>query len=62
VSGLLVPPGDPAALTTALAELASDAGRRRAMGERGRVRVRASYNLPESVERLRALFAGQMRA
>jgi glycosyltransferase involved in cell wall biosynthesis len=39
VSGVLVPPGDPAALSGAMTALLSDAGRREALGQAGRKRV-----------------------
>ncbi len=39
-TGILVPPRDPGALADAIMALAGDPGRRRAMGAKGRVRVR----------------------
>lgn len=47
--GVLVPPGDPAALAAAIARLASDAGARREMGEAGR-RAAARYSLEAMAE------------
>lgn len=44
VTGLLVPPGDPAALARAVGELLDDPGRASAMGERGRRRVRERFS------------------
>jgi glycosyltransferase involved in cell wall biosynthesis len=41
-TGLLVPPGDPAALAAALERLLADPARARAMGARGRARVFSS--------------------
>lgn len=43
VDGLLVPPGDPAALAGSIAILVSDEGRRLAMGRLGRQRIRAEF-------------------
>ncbi len=45
VTGLLVPPRDPAALAAALADLAADPDRRRAMGERARQAVSQRFSL-----------------
>jgi hypothetical protein len=43
VDGLLVPPGDPAALAGRILELLADDGRRREMGRLGRDRIRAEF-------------------
>jgi glycosyltransferase involved in cell wall biosynthesis len=43
-TGILVPPGDPAALADALETLLNDAGLRRRMGARGRERVRELFS------------------
>jgi len=43
-SGVLVPPGDAAALATAIGELAGDQARRRALGEAAKVRA-AAYSI-----------------
>lgn len=45
VSGLLVPPGDPYALATALVDVLSDAQRARAMGAAGRARIAQDFTL-----------------
>jgi len=57
VSGLLVSPADEAALADAITTLSADAELRRSMGERGRERVAAEFELKGSVASLRALFA-----
>lgn len=44
-TGLLVPPGDPAALARAIADLLSDASRRAAMGAAARRRVEALFSV-----------------
>jgi glycosyltransferase involved in cell wall biosynthesis len=44
VSGVLVPPGSPAALAQALLELARDSGRASHIGREGRLRVLADYD------------------
>jgi glycosyltransferase involved in cell wall biosynthesis len=43
VTGVLTPPGDAPALAAAIGSLLGDAGRRRALGEAGRARVRAEF-------------------
>ncbi|HEY6772414.1 MAG TPA: glycosyltransferase, partial [Oxalicibacterium sp.] len=50
VSGLLIPPGDVAALTQALRRLLDDAGLRRQMGEAGRARILAEFSIDAMVE------------
>lgn len=60
-AGLLVPPGDAAALADAIAEIASmPAARRRAMGECGRRFVREHWNGDKDVHRLLAIFQTAM--
>lgn len=52
VTGLLVPPGDVAALSDALVELCADRDRRLAMGAAGRARVIAHYSLDAHMGKL----------
>lgn len=59
VSGLLVPPGDPEALTHALATLMDDPGRARAMGEAGRAHVLNEYNSAREATWMAALLTGR---
>ncbi len=51
VSGLLVPPEDPAALATALVTLLGDPARRAAMGAAGRDRVARRFSQAEMIRR-----------
>jgi glycosyltransferase involved in cell wall biosynthesis len=60
VTGLLVPARDPAALADALATLAGDAERRRAMGAAARARVEARFGLPAVRRELVALYARRL--
>jgi glycosyltransferase involved in cell wall biosynthesis len=55
-TGLIVPPRDGAALARALGELLDDAGRRRAMGERGESRVRRVFSRDVLVEKTLAVY------
>ncbi len=48
-TGLLVPPGDPAALADAIATLAGDERRARALGEAGRARLHHSFSIEKMV-------------
>ena len=52
VNGLLVPPADAQALARAMRSLLESPDRARAMGERGRRKVRAEFELGETVSRL----------
>jgi glycosyltransferase involved in cell wall biosynthesis len=48
-TGIVVPRRDPAALGAAMKALLADDGRRKAMGEAGRARVREKYPLDRCV-------------
>lgn len=50
VSGMLVPPSDPAALAQAMAAIAADPTQARAMGASGRARVRKLFGLERMIE------------
>ncbi|MBP0484322.1 glycosyltransferase family 4 protein [Sagittula salina] len=60
-TGRLVPPGDADALATALRDLLSDPGRRRAMGQAGRARVAEAFDARQEAARLSALFTAYAR-
>ena len=64
-SGFTVPPGDVEALTARLDDLASDATRRRLMGEAGRQKVVADYDVAKEAawlyELMCAHHAGEQR-
>lgn len=55
-TGLLVPPGDPAAMATALGRLFADAPRRDAMGRAGRARFLAEFEFEPHYARMLALY------
>jgi glycosyltransferase involved in cell wall biosynthesis len=56
VTGLLVDPGDPAALAGALAELLGDRERRAEMGLKGQERRRREFDIDVTVERIERLY------
>jgi glycosyltransferase involved in cell wall biosynthesis len=61
-TGLLVPPGDPAALAEALSVLAGDPVRMRALGAAGRARVRAEFGLERMVRETLAVYEEALAA
>jgi glycosyltransferase involved in cell wall biosynthesis len=58
VNGLVVPPRDPDALVTALADLLGDAGRRRRLGREGRNAVAARWNAERTIDRIAEMYRG----
>ena len=56
-TGLLVPPGDPAALAEALADLAPRRDERQSLGRAGRLRVEEKFSAQASARQLGELFA-----
>ncbi|MDJ0757883.1 MAG: glycosyltransferase [Woeseiaceae bacterium] len=56
VTGILTPSEDVGALIKALAELKGDSEKRRAMGERGRERVKEHYDFEKTVKEYESLF------
>jgi L-malate glycosyltransferase len=59
--GRKVPPGDPAALASALRELLGDAGLRRAMGSHNRTLVEERYAWPRVGDRLEEIYREALR-
>lgn len=58
VSGRIVPPGDTAALASAVCEVLADPGHAADMGQAGRQKVEADFNVAREAEKLAALFQG----
>ncbi len=56
-TGLLVAPGDPAALAAALSRLIGAPDLRRTLGEAGETRIRTAFSMTGGIERLAALLA-----
>ncbi|MBL8225712.1 MAG: glycosyltransferase [Chromatiales bacterium] len=56
VSGLVVPPGDAAALAAALARLAREPGLRRQFAAAARARIASHFHIDQTVARTRALY------
>ncbi|MET0180109.1 MAG: glycosyltransferase [Novosphingobium sp.] len=59
--GFVTPPGDEAALADALARLAADPARRRAIGAENQAKARAEFDEVEMTERYARLYAKVMR-
>ena len=59
-TGLLVAPGNAAALVAALARLLADAGLRRQLGAAGRIRVEQEFDLDRCADRLFELLIGEI--
>jgi glycosyltransferase involved in cell wall biosynthesis len=57
-TGLLVPPGDPAALADAVTELLADEPRREAFGAAARRLAQERYSWDEIARRLAAIYEG----
>src|SRR5262249_19199370 len=55
-TGVLVPPGDPAALAAALRALIGDPDRRARLAAAGEARVRGEFGMRRGIDRLAALF------
>jgi len=60
-TGLIVPPGDPGALAEAIVELLSHPDRAEEMGDRGRRRAVAQFDVVDMIERTKAVYADLMR-
>ncbi|HUU53637.1 MAG TPA: glycosyltransferase family 4 protein [Armatimonadota bacterium] len=60
-TGILVKPGDPVPLAAAIVELLSDPTRAEEMGERGRQRAAAHFDIGEMLERTKAVYADLVR-
>jgi glycosyltransferase involved in cell wall biosynthesis len=60
-TGVLVPPGDPAALAAALRELIADPARRARMGQAARRRARENYSAAAVVPRIEAVYRDVLR-
>ncbi len=57
VTGLVVPPRDPAALSAAIAGLLGDADKRVTMGQAGRARARAEFSVERMIDRVFSTYA-----
>ena len=60
VTGLLVPPGDAAALADAIATLLNDPGRRHRLAAAAKVAVRERFTVARFLDGLEAIYAGQV--
>ena len=55
-AGVLIPPGDPAALAAAIDGLLIDPARARALANRARERAAAGYDVSHMVDRYRSIY------
>jgi rhamnosyl/mannosyltransferase len=62
VTGLTVPPNDPAALAAAIRDLLADPGRRARMGQAGRARVEAEFTQERMIVRVQAVYEEALTA
>jgi glycosyltransferase involved in cell wall biosynthesis len=60
--GLLVPPGDPAAMAAAIRRLIDDPAKRLALGEAGRARVERDFTWDNVARAYEAVFEGVRHA
>ncbi len=60
-TGLLVPPGDPAALSDAVAGLLADPGARREMGRRGRLLCLRRFDIDTTAAEVEAVYVRGLR-
>ena len=56
VSGLVVPPGDSAALAAAFDELLADDGRRKAMGQAAQQRIKDAFSIEQTLKQTLAIY------
>ena len=62
LAGRIVPPGDGAALATAVCDILDNPDRAAAMGRAGRQKVEADFNIAREAEKLAALFRKEGKA
>ncbi len=55
-TGLLVPPGDPKALSKAIIELLQDPSRAKTMGEKGRIRVKEKFTVKKMLSEIENVY------
>ena len=55
-TGLLVPPGDPKALSIAIIELLQDPSRAKTMGEKGRIRVKEKFTVKKMLSEIENVY------
>lgn len=60
-TGILVEPGDPGALASAIEELLASPDRARDLGERGRRRAAAQFDVRQMLQRTKVVYADLLR-